>query len=253
MVAGVFYGCKKDSSTVVNVTTADVAAVNSQLKGMWVFPVDDQQIVDLSGKSLGTLQYLPSPALQFDGSSKVIIYKDTKTTLNGTYTLSTKNGFIYLNLTYPDGTVINYQVTYVDSQTLKLVSAEPYVYYNNDNPEPATALSNVFLKKQSSADVTGSLINVVVTSDTIYSVTVSVTHTKAKAPGDTTALLDSKVNYTGIYSYTFPAQSGDQLTVDIAGDYTRTTFYAYYNGVPMWGNTGYLFEEIKTTTGWTVP
>ena len=253
-IAAVFFtGCQKDTSTAVKIGSADLTTVNSQLKGTWVFPVETQNVVDVNDKPLTTVQYITAPALQFDGSSKVKILQNTSTTLNGTYALSTSKGYIYLDVIYPDGTDINYQVLYVDSQTLKLLSSQPYVYYSGSNPEPASLVSNVLLQKQNSADVTGHLIRVSVVGDALYSVSVYVTNTKLHTPADTAVLLDTKTNITGTYTYAFPTQSGDQLTLDILGDYTKTSFYAYYNGVPMTGDIGYPFGEIKTTSGWITP
>jgi hypothetical protein len=255
VAAGFFGGCKKDTGANVNIGTADIAAINNQLKGIWVFPVNNQKVVDSLGRTIVGSQFVASPALQFNGVSTVTIYQDTKTKSTGTYSLSTSNGLIYLDITYADGSDVTYQVLVVNSTTLKLLSApQPYVYNGNLTPEQAMATSNITLQKQNSANVTGSLIRVVVKSDSssAYSFQIAVTHTKAPAPADTTSLLVSKTNVTGTFTYEFPAKSGDQLLIDIAGDNTKTFFYAYYNGIPMQGNIGYLFQEIKTTTGWTV-
>jgi hypothetical protein len=230
-----------------------VAAINNQLKGLWVFPVDNQMLVDASGQSMGTLQYLPQPALQFDGYSKVKIIKDIHTAENGTYTLSTKDGYIFLDITSANGTTTNYQVRFTDAQSLKLITTAPFIYYEANNPIPVTAVSNISFKKQSSADVTGSLIRVVVMSDTTYNVGVYVNHTLAPAPGDTTSTIDVQKSINGLYTYSFPTQTGDQLKLDIAGSYSKTAFYVYYNGIPMTGDIGYLYDEIKTTNGWIVP
>lgn len=253
MAAVVFTGCQKESSTAVKIGASDVATVNGQLKGLWLFPVEAQKIVDTSGNVLTSPQYISSPAMQFDGGSNVKLFQDMNTTVNGTYKLSASNGYIYLDVFYPGGMDVTYQVVSVDGQTLKLTTSAPYVYYSGNNPEPASAVSSIVLKKQNSADITGSIVKVTVVSDTLYSVVVYVTHTKATAPADTAILMDSKANITGTYNYSFPTKSGDKLTVDISGDYTKVNFYAYYNGIPMAGNVGYYFKEIKTTTGWTVP
>ncbi len=253
IAAVVFTGCQKDTSTTVKISSSDLATINGELKGMWLFPVETQNVVDINGKPLTTMQYTAAPAMHFDGSSNVKIIQNVNTTINGTYTLSTSNGYIYLDVVYPDVTDIMYQVVFVNSQTLKLLSSQPYVYYSGSNPQPASTVSNVVLQKQNSADVTGHIIRVSVVSDTLYSVSVYVTNTKLLTPADTAILLDSKTNITGTYTYAFPTQSGDKLTLDIIGDYTKTTFYAYYNGIPMEGNVGYPFDEIQTTTGWTTP
>jgi len=230
-----------------------MATVNGQLKGLWLFPVETQKIVNTSGEALTSPQYIPSSAMQFDGGSKVKIFQDMNTTSDGTYKLSTSNGYIYLDVVYPGGTDITYQVLFVDGQTLKLITSAPYVYYNGSNPEPASAVSSIVLKKQNSADITGNIVRVTVVSDTLYSVAIYRTHTRLEAFADTAVLMDNKTNVTGTYSYSFPTVSGDKLTVDISGDYTKVIFYAYYNGIPMAGNVGYYFNEIKTTTGWTTP
>ena len=253
IAAIVFTGCQKDTSTAVKIGSADLTTINSQLKGTWVFPVETQNVVDINDKPLTAVQYAAAPALQFDGSSKVKIFQNTTTSLNGTYKLSTSKGYIYIDVIYPDGTDINYQVLYIDLQTLKLLSSQPYVYYSGSTPQPASTVSNVVLQKQNSADVTGHIIRVSVVGDALYSVSVYVTNTRLHSPADTAILMDSKANITGTYTYAFPTQSGDKLTLDIIGDYTKTTFYAYYNGIPMTGYTDYLYQEIKTGAGWTTP
>ena len=250
MAAMVYTGCKKDTSTVVNITPSDLTAINNQLKGTWLFPSESQDVVDNSGKVLSGAQYSAAPALQFDGNSKVIIYQDINTKLNGTYSLSTKNGMIYLDLLSPDGTDVTYQVILVNSQTLKLVNSQPYDFSIGSNTVSALSQTNLQLLRQSSADVTGNLVRVSVQSDSVYSVSVYVTHTKG---ADTAVFLDSKQNTSGNYTYAFPAKSGDQLTVQVTGDYTNTFFYAYYNGIPMAGNIGYDAGAFETTTGWIVP
>jgi hypothetical protein len=254
IAATVFTGCQKDTSTAVKISSSDLATINGQLKGTWVFPVETQNVVDVNDKPLTTAQYTAAPALQFDGSTKVKIFQNTSTTLNGTYTLSTSKGYVFINVIYPDGTSISYQVSFVNSQTLKLISSQPYVYYAGGNPQPASTVSNVVLQKQNSADVTGHIVRVSVNSDTVYSVSVYYANTKLHSPADTAVLVDSKANITGTYTFAFPSQSGYRLKVDIAGDYTKTTFYAYYNGIPLTGNTDYLFNEIKTgSSGWLTP
>mgnify|MGYP001549983673 FL=1 len=85
--------------------------------------MESQKIVDATGKTLAPLQFVASPALQFDGFSHVTIFQDIQTKIEGSYTLSTTNGFVYLDVTEPDGTDINYQVLFADGQTLKLVAS----------------------------------------------------------------------------------------------------------------------------------
>jgi hypothetical protein len=250
IATAIFAGCKKDSSTKVDIGPSDLAAINGELKGMWLFPSESQKIVNSEGKTLSSAQNTVAPALQFDGSSTVTIYQDIQTKVTGTYALSTKQGLIYLDIYYPNGTDVTYQVVLINSQTLKLVTDQPYVYYSGATAESAINQTNLTLSKQSSADVTGKMIRVTVNSDSIYSVAVYVTHTKT---ADTAVFLDSRVNTTGNYSFAFPVSSGDQLSVDVVGNYTNTFLNVYYNGVPMAGNVGYDLGEFKTTTGWVVP
>ncbi len=248
-------GCKKDSSTSVNITNADLTTINNQLKGTWLFPIAYQRVVNSASGAVDSVMNGTSPAFQFDGGSHVNILQDTKTTLKGTYALSTQNGLIYIDITYPDGNDVFYQVLLNNAQTLKLTSTTPFIPNGQTTAVAGEVLeSNVTLQKQSGSDVSGHLIRVVVKgAKTDYSVSVSVTHTVLPAPADSTVLLNTKLNTTGTYTYEFMAKSGDQLYVDILGDYTTTVFYAFYNGVPMAGNVGYDFQEIKTTTGWMVP
>lgn len=128
--AAVFSSCKKDTGTNVNITGTDLAAINGQLRGTWVFPIETSKIVDSTGATLVPSQSLPAPALQFYSSSGVNIMPDSRTTLKGTFTLSTDKGFIYLDIVYPDGSTVEYQVLQVTTQTLKLNLTQPYVYLN---------------------------------------------------------------------------------------------------------------------------
>jgi len=248
--AVVFIGCKKDTGTTVNLNATDMAVINGQLKGLWLFPTENQQIVDDAGKTISDNGYISAPAMQFDGGSGVTLYTNLQTKLKGTYQLSTKDGFIYLDVTYPDGNDVTYQVLVITSQTLKLISTEPYVYYSGATPVPAKAVSNITLQKQNSADVTGSLVKVTVISSSSFTINVFVTHT---LKADTAVLMDTKQNIKGTYTFAFPTTSGDQLNVDVIGDYTQTAFYAYYNGYPMNGDLSYGGQEFKTTKGWMVP
>lgn len=249
--AVVFFGCKKDTGTTVNLGVSDMAVINGELKGLWLFPTDNQLIVDdASGTTLSDNGYIAAPAMRFDGGSGVTLYTNLQTQTKGTYQLSNKNGLIYLDVTDATGNDITYQVLLITSQTLKLSTAEPYVYYDGSAPEPAKAVSNVVLQKQSSADVTGSLVKVIVNGSTAYSVNVFVTHT---TKADTAVLMDSRQNIKGTYTFAFPATSGDQLNVDILGDPNQTSFYAYFNGLPMTGDISYGAQEFKTTSGWMVP
>jgi hypothetical protein len=248
-------GCKKDTSNTVNITSANLAMINGQLKGTWLFPIAYQRVITPSSGAVDSVLNGTSPAFQFDGGSHVNIIQDTKTTLKGTYSLSTQNGLIYIDITYPDGNDVLYQVLLNNAQTLKLTCTTPFIPNGQTTAVAGKVLeSTVTLQKQSASDVTGNLIRVVVIGNaTRYSASVSVTHTLLTAPADSTILLNTKLNTLGTYTYEFMAKSGDQLYVDILGDYTTTVFYAFYDGVPMAGNVGYDFQEIKTTTGWMVP
>ncbi|MGZ3944450.1 MAG: hypothetical protein ACXVIY_11315 [Mucilaginibacter sp.] len=249
--AVVFFGCKKDAGTTANLGASDMATINGELKGSWLFPTDHQQIVDnASGTALADNGYISAPSMQFDGGSGVTLYTNLQTKLKGTYQLSSKNGFIYLDVTYPNGNDITYQVLSITSQTLTLISTEPYVFYDGTAPEPAKVVSNIVLQKENSADVTGKLVKVFIAGNSTYSVSVYVTHT---LKADTAVLLDTKQNIKGTYTFAFPTTSGDQLNVDVLGDPNQISFYGYYNGLPMSGDFSYGAQEFKTTKGWMVP
>jgi hypothetical protein len=227
-----------------------MAVINGQLKGLWLFPTDNQKIVATSGETLSDNGYVAAPAMQFDGGSGVTLYTNLQTKLQGTYQLGTKDGYIFLDVTYPNGNDITYQVLVLSNQTLKLISTEPYVYYSGGTPQPAKSVSNVELQKQNSADVTGNLVRVIVVGNAAYGVNVFVKHT---TKADTAVLLDTRQNIKGTYTFAFPATSRDQLVVDVLGDYTQTSFYAYFNGLPMSGSVSYGAQEFKTSAGWIVP
>ena len=78
-------------------------------------------------------------------------------------------------------------------------------------------------------------------------------HAASTAPAATSVILSNRADMKGTFTYEFVGKPGDQLSIDVGGDYTKTSFYAFYNGIPMAGNIGYDYEEIKTTTGWMVP
>jgi hypothetical protein len=250
IAAAAIYGCKKDSGTKVNVNSSDVAIINSELKGLWLYPTDAQTVTDISGSLLASNGYVPAPALQFDGGSGVTIISNLQIKSQGTYQLSTKNGLIYLDITDSKGNDITYQVLQINSQTLELVSKAPYTYYNNSTPEPAEAVSDIILQKQSSADVTASLVKVVVISGTAFNVDIFETNTKG---ADTAMLLDSRQDIKGAYTFAFPAKTGDQLNAQTTADYSQSAFYVYYNGIPMSGSVSAAAPGFKTTSGWLVP
>jgi len=245
----IFTGCQKDTGTKVSIQSSDLVAINSQLKGTWLFPVQTLNIVDNTGKVLSPAQATPAPAFQFDGSTKVNIMPDLRTVLKGTYELSTRNGLIYLDVVYPNHTTTEFQVLLVDNQQLKLTSSKPYVYQTGETATPATAITSTELKRQNSADVTGSFISVSVVSDSLFNVGVSVTHLGV----DTATLLNSKENATGTYNYAFTAKSGDILTIDLLGSPAGSNLYAYYKGIPLTGAVQVQANEMKTGSGWNIP
>ena len=247
IAAVMFTGCQKDSSTKVTITGGDLAAINGQLKGTWVFPVQTLSFVDSTGKALRPSQNMASPALQFDGGSKVNIMPDEKTVLKGTYKLSTDKGSIYVDIIYPDQTTLHYLVTYVNSQALKLNMTQPYVYYKGNSPIAAEAIITTELKKQSSADVTANTVRVTVQSDSLFNVGVSVTH-----PGVATILLNSQTKIAGPYSYSFLSKPGDQLKIDVFCSIPKTAVNAYYNGLPLPRNYNSGYGEIVTTGDWVI-
>jgi hypothetical protein len=251
--AAIFSSCKKDTGTNVTITGTDLAAINGQLRGTWVFPTETAKIIDSTGTTLAPSQSLPAPALQFYSSAGVNIMPDSRTTLKGTFTLSTDKGFIYLDIVYPDGSTVEYQVLQVTTQTLKLNLTQSYVYLNGNTPVLATEVINTVLKKQNSADITGSLARVSVMSDSVYNVRVYLTHPNLPAPADSAILVNSQNNVSGSYNYSFTTNPGDHLTIDINGSPTKTFFYAYYNGLPLTGLANYTYGGINTTTGWDIP
>ena len=67
-VAAFLSSCKKDTGTNVTITPADLASVNAQLHGNWIFPVKTLTVLDDNGKALFPAQSLPASAYYFDGS-----------------------------------------------------------------------------------------------------------------------------------------------------------------------------------------
>lgn len=244
-----FSGCKKDTSTYVNITTVDVSEINAQLKGSWVFPVKTLTVVDSIGKALLPAQNLPGSAFEFDGYSKVTIRSDAQTVLHGTYTVSTNKGNIYVEIVYPDATRISYLVTALNGQALTLTTTAPYTYIYSMSGELLTtvAVTSTVLQKLSSADVTGDLVRVSVKNDSMFSVKVYVTHA-----GGGTILMDSLSNTSKSYDLAFVAKSGDHLKVDVLGGFLRTSINAYYNGLPIPGDVNVTNGETVTTSGWNV-
>lgn len=243
-----FCSCKKDTSTDVSITHADLSSLNSQLKGTWVFPVQTYSVVDSTGKVLSPAQSQPSPALQFDGSSKVNIMPDSKTVLKGTYRLSTDKGLIYITVDYPDGSSVQYQVLSMNDQTLKLTSSQPYPYFNGTDVVTANAVVSTVLSRQNSVDVTGHFVKITASSDSSFNIGVYVKHPGA----DTAALVTQRSSVTGPFNYSFTAKPGDHLQLDIFSG-GNTTFYVYYDGIPITGEVDLLGNELKTDTGWDIP
>ena len=255
VVAGILSGCQKDTGLDVNILPSDLTNVNSQLKGIWVYPIALNKIVDPASGAIDSIKYGVQPAFQFDGGNHVNILQDTKTTYKGTYALSVKNNIVYLDVIYPSGNDVQYKIISTNSSTLKLESTMPYVAGGTTLSNISRQLvSDLTLNKQTSADISGKLVRVfVINNKSYYSVAVSVIHTALPKPADSTILLNTKINTLGSYEYEFPGRSGDQLKLDILGDYSQTVFYAYCGGVPLAGAIGHDFQEIKTTTGWMVP
>lgn len=251
LTSAILSGCKKDTGTNITLSAADLAVLNGQLKGSWVFPVKTITVVDNNGKAL-LGQNLPASAFQFDGISKIEVRPDPLTIDQGTYKLYSKNdGKIYIHINYSDSNGANnedYQVVMLNSSTLTLTSSQPYVYYSNGVLLPGTAVTSTTLQKLNSADITGNLARVLVTNDSTFSVKVYVTH-----PGDTSKLIDSKANITtGAYNLVFAAKSGDHLYIDVLGKFLTTSINAYFNGLPIQGEIAGSGNETVTTNGWDI-
>jgi hypothetical protein len=247
--AAVFAGCQKDTGTEVKIGQSDLSAINRQLAGTWVFPIQTQSVQDSTGKQLLSNQFAPAPAFQFDGSMHVTVMPDVKTKTMGTYTLSSVNGFIYLNISYADGTQIKYKVVRVDGQTLKLSTSQSI----NFEDVSAFYVSNFSYQKLNSADVTGSLVKVTIMSDSSFNAGIYVTH-NVPAPNDTLTTVATTIkNTTGSYNYTFPANHGDYLKVDVIGSVNKTSMCIYYQGVPLTGKVDTSANEMTAVTGWIVP
>lgn len=244
----IFSSCKKDTSTYVNITSADVATISAQLKGSWVFPVKTLTVVDSTGKALLPSQNMSASAFTFDGYSKVTIKPDSKTVIYGTYSVSVNNGSFYVHIVYPDATSVDYMVTLLTAQTLSLTSTEPYIYSQNGHLIPTLAVTSTVLQKLNSADVTGNLVQVAVKNDSIFSVKVYVTH----VIGGQTVLMDSISNTSKAYNFAFLAQSGDHLKIDVKGSILKTSINAYFKGLPITGDISATTGETLTTTGWNV-
>ncbi|HVV54862.1 MAG TPA: hypothetical protein VHC47_06040 [Mucilaginibacter sp.] len=248
-----FAACQKDTGTQVDITQGDMTAINAQLKGTWVFPVQTFSVVDTSGQQLSGTQNSSAPAFRFDGGTHVTVIYDIHTEINATYSLSADKGYVYLTINYPNDPPVKYKILRADASTLELTSTQPYIYTAGGSAIQASSVSNTTLKRQNSADVTANMVRVIVMSDSSFNAGIFVTH-DVPYPADTLTTLNTTVNNTtGSYSYSFIARTGDHLTVDMFGSVSKTSLYAYYNGVPLSGKLDTAYNEIVTTEGWDVP
>ena len=231
----------------MTLSQADVAAVNTQLKGTWVFPVKTLTVVDSSGKALLPGQNLPAAAFAFDGLNAVTIRPDPTTIQTGSYVLSgTTDGKLNIHVVYPDNTTQDFKITLLTSTSLTIASSEPYVYYHDGVLMPTVAVTSTAMQRLNSSDINGQLVRVVVTHDSMYSVKVYLTHSGA------IQLVDSVSNINHPYILAVPAQSGDHLKVDVLGNVLHTAINAYVDGLPITGDISASGEETVTTNGWNV-
>jgi hypothetical protein len=252
VAATILAGCQKDPGTNVTIKPADLVSINSQLKGTWLFPAQTVAYVDNSGKSVLPSQDVAAPAFEFDGNRSVNIMPDTHTILKGTYTLSTNKGNIFLNIVYPDDTKVQYEVMQANNQLLKLNSTQPYTFYDlSGNAINASEVINTTLQRENSADVTGSLVRVAAYSDSTYSINIHVMHANSKV--DTATLITNSPSVNGQYNYSFIGKPGDHVIIDMVGSPFSSSFYAYFNGLPVSGNIVSTGNEMTTSTGWDVP
>ena len=248
LVAGIaFSGCKKDSKSNVTLSQADIAQVNTQLKGTWVFPVKTLTVVDDTGKPLLPGQNLPAAAFAFDGLNTVTIRPDPTTVQTGTYALSgTTDGKLNIHVVYPDNTTQDFKITQLTGTSLTIASSEPYVYYHDGVLTPTVAVTSTAMQRLNSADINGQLVRVAVTHDSAYSVKVYLIH------GGASKLVDSVVNINHPYLLAVPALAGDQLKVDVLGNVLHTAINAYVDGLPIAGDISASGEETVTTNGWII-
>lgn len=247
VLGALFAGCKKDTDPTVNITQTDLNLINTQLRGTWLFPTETLNVVDNSGKALLPSKTYASSAFQFDGISNVSIMPDINTVEKGTYSLTTSGGFIYMTVLTPDGNTTIYKILLLNDKTLKIYAIQPYLFYNGDTPVIANAEINTVFKKQDAADISGSLVNITVVSDSLFDVNVGTVRN-----GDT-VLLGSQLKVAKQYNFAYQAKQGDHLFIDVLGSVDKTTFSAYYNGLPLSGDYSAIDGEIQTTTGWNIP
>ena len=247
IAAAALTGCKKDTDPTVHITQTDLALINQQLAGTWLFPVETVSVVDDSGKQLLPNQTETSSAFQFDGISTVTIMPGPGIKEKGFYSLSTSNGFIYVTVLSPDGNTTVYKLLYINDKTLKLNAAQPYLYYDGNTAVVANAIINQVFKKQDAFDVSGKTVNISILSDATFDASVY-----AVRAGDT-VLLDTQTRITKNYTFAYQAKSGDHLLLDLLGTPAKISFSAYYKGVPLTGKFITDDYELRTTTGWNIP
>jgi len=249
LVAGIALGgCKKDTAkSPVTLSQADIAQVNTQLKGSWVFPVKTLTVVDSTGKALLPGQNLPAAAFAFDGLGTVTIRPDPSTMQTGTYTLSgTTDGKLNIHIVYSDNTTQDFKITQLTATSLTIASSEPYVYYNNGVLVPTVAVTSTAMQRLNSSDINGQLARVAVTHDSVYSVKVYLIHSGL------TQLIDSVSNINHPYLLAVPSQAGDQLKVEVMGNVLHTAINAYVDGLPITGDISASGDQTVTTNGWIV-
>ncbi len=239
--------CQKDTGTNVTITPADLASVNSQLKGNWVFPIKTITVLDKDKAALPA-QSLSAPAFDFDGLTHVDIMPDPQTVLHGTYVLSTKSpGGIYIHINYPDGSSTDYQVVMLNGITLTLISLQASVYYHGALLPPLSIITTTMQRLAS--NITGNLVKITVKNDSIFSVKVYLTR---KADGKT-VMMDSSSHVNKAYTSVFTAKEGDHIRVDVIGNSLNTYINAYADGFPIVGDVLSISAyEASTTNGWNV-
>lgn len=249
LVAGiVLSGCKKDSSkSPVTLSQADIATVNAQLKGTWVFPITTLTVVDSSGKALIPSQNLPAAAFAFDGLNTITVRPDPTTVQTGSYALSgTTDGKLNIHVVYQDNTTQDFKITLLTGTSLTIASTEPYVYYHDGVLTSTAAVTSTAMQRLNSSDINGQLVRVTVSHDSTYSVKIYLTH------DGNTQMVDSVSNISHPYVLAVPAQSGDHLKVDVMGDVVYTAINAYVDGLPIAGEISASGHETVTTNGWNV-
>lgn len=249
LVAGVaLSGCKKDTAkSTITLSQADIAVVNTQLKGSWVFPVKTLTVVDDSGKPLLPGQNLPAAAFAFDGLGTVTIRPDPATIQQGTYALSgTSDGKLNIHIVYADNTSQDFKITQLTATSLTIASSEPYVYYHNGVLLPTVAVTSTAMQRLNSSDISGQLVRAAVSNDSIFSVKVYLVRSGV------TQLVDSASNISRPYVLAIPAVTGDHLRIDVAGNILHTAINAYVDGLPITGDISASGNKTVTTNGWNI-